>query len=170
MNQFSQNGSLGKTPPDTGKTPPDTGKTPPDTGKTPPDTGRDPVTGWVAQGSFGTGSTRVAGVVVRGFVEAYGPLGDTELTVSVKWPAGSVGPMPGGPGGSANTTSAPAIKTSPYPGPQTLLARRPPELPRETVKSGEVDQASARVSAKKAAKKAAKRVPAKKAAKKSPSA
>ena len=40
---------------------------------------------------FGYGSSREAGVIVRATVEAFGPVGDTELTVHVKWPAGSTG-------------------------------------------------------------------------------
>jgi hypothetical protein len=37
------------------------------------------------------GSAREAGVIIRASVEAFGPIGDTNLTVTVNWPAGSVG-------------------------------------------------------------------------------
>jgi len=38
---------------------------------------------------FLAGPAREAGVVVRATVEAFGPVGDTELQVTVKWPAGN---------------------------------------------------------------------------------
>ena len=45
-------------------------------------------------GVFQGSSSREAGVIVRATVEAFGPVGDTELNVTVKWPAGSyVGPI-----------------------------------------------------------------------------
>jgi hypothetical protein len=34
------------------------------------------------------GSSRESGVVVRATVESYGPVGETELQVNIKWPAG----------------------------------------------------------------------------------
>ena len=37
---------------------------------------------------FLNGSSRAAGVVVRATVESFGPVGETELNVTVKWPAG----------------------------------------------------------------------------------
>jgi hypothetical protein len=37
------------------------------------------------------GSSREAGIIIRASVEAFGPIGDTNLTVTVNWPAGSVG-------------------------------------------------------------------------------
>jgi hypothetical protein len=42
-------------------------------------------------------SSREAGVVVRASVEAFGPVGDTSLTITVNWPAGNVGPIDEGP-------------------------------------------------------------------------
>ena len=179
MNRFSNGESLGKrwllgrTPPDTGRTPPDTGRTPPDTGRTPPDTGRTPPdtgrTGYWAQGAFGQESTRVTGVVVRGFVEAFGPLGDTELTVNVKWPAGSVGSMPASPGVFPYTIPAPVARPAPLPGPQALLVRKPPPLPNDMLPAEKYDQAPRGTAAKKAAKKAASRISARRTARNSSS-
>jgi len=37
---------------------------------------------------FAGGPSRETGVVVRATVESYGPVGETELQVNVKWPAG----------------------------------------------------------------------------------
>jgi hypothetical protein len=42
----------------------------------------------MGKGVFGDGSSRETGVVVRATVESFGPMGDTELTVTMKWPAG----------------------------------------------------------------------------------
>jgi hypothetical protein len=174
VNQFSLDRSLGKasplgrTPPDIGRTPPDIGRTPPDIGRTPPDIGKDvdtSGTACAAQGTFESGSTRVAGVVLRGFVEAYGPLGDTELTLNVKWPAGSIGPLPGGSSAYASSTPAPVIRSTPFSGPQKILARRPPALSEESLPSEERNRAREGTPAKKAAK----RVPARIAAKRAPS-
>ena len=44
-------------------------------------------------------SSREAGVVIRASVEAFGPVGDTNLTVTVNWPAGNIGPIDRAPGG-----------------------------------------------------------------------
>ncbi len=63
-------------------------------------------------GVFQGSSSREAGVIVRATVEAFGPVGDTELNVTVKWPAGSyVGPIvttdgSGAPLGSTETISS----------------------------------------------------------------
>jgi Clostripain family len=42
---------------------------------------------------FAGSSSREAGVIVRASVEAFGPVGDTSLTITVNWPAGNVGPL-----------------------------------------------------------------------------
>jgi len=86
------------------------GKNPPAVGKNPP-VGKNPVAEDVGGGRvFLGGSSREAGVVVRATVESYGPVGETELQVNVKWPAGCnsspivepVRKMPKLPGGTAN--------------------------------------------------------------------
>jgi len=63
-------------------------------GKT-PDKGRDGLKGKTPDkgrsGVFDTTSTRETGVIVKAAIEAYGAVGDTELTVHVKWPAGTIG-------------------------------------------------------------------------------
>jgi hypothetical protein len=67
----------GKAPPDKGKAPPDKGKAPPDKGKAPPDKGK------VILGGLTSGA---ACIVLRASIETFGPAGDAELTLNVKWP------------------------------------------------------------------------------------
>jgi cysteine peptidase C11 family protein len=68
------------------------GHTPPK-GRTPPrgrtDPGAEPSSDQGGGRVFLRGSSREAGVVVRATVESFGPVGDTELQVTVKWPAGN---------------------------------------------------------------------------------
>ena len=79
----------GRQPPFEGRQPPFEGRQPPFEGRQPPfegkhGTGGDPGGGRVFLG----GSSREAGVVVRATVESFGPVGETELQVNIKWPAG----------------------------------------------------------------------------------
>ena len=92
------------------------GHTPPK-GRTPPKGKTDPEAEPSAEQSGGrvflNGSAREAGVVVRATVESFGPVGDTELQVTVKWPAGNnsspivhpVRKFVRPPGGDANVAS-----------------------------------------------------------------
>jgi hypothetical protein len=44
-----------------------------------------------AQSLFSTVSSGAAGIVLRATVESFGPAGDAELHLTVKWPAASLG-------------------------------------------------------------------------------
>jgi len=109
----------GRQPPFEGRQPPFEGRQPPFEGRQPPFEGRQPPfegkqSGGGAGGGrvFLGGSSRETGVVVRATVESFGLVGETELNVSVKWPAGCnsspiVEPVKRTakpPGGSANVT------------------------------------------------------------------
>ena len=71
----------GKAPPDKGKAPPDKGKAPPDKGKAPPDKGK------IIVGSMTSGA---ACIVLRASIVTFGPAGDAELTLNVKWPGAAL--------------------------------------------------------------------------------
>jgi hypothetical protein len=62
------------------------GRQPPFEGRQPPFEGRQEATG--GGRVFVGGSSRETGVVVRATVESFGQVGETELNVSIKWPAG----------------------------------------------------------------------------------
>jgi hypothetical protein len=79
------------------------------------------------RGVFGNGSSREAGIVVRATVEAFGPVGDTELVVNVKWPAGSIGYVPATPGAAANKANMAADGPSPGGGVEAKIARPLPD-------------------------------------------
>lgn len=118
---------LGKPPDRIGKPPDRTGKPPDRTGKPPDVRGRGGA--GEGQGVFGTASSREAGIVVRASVEAFGPVGDTDLTVNVKWPAASIGYGPCPPETTVSNTEGSGIRLAPDGNTGTLLARRPNPLP-----------------------------------------
>jgi hypothetical protein len=53
-------------------------------------------------------SSREAGVIVRASVEAFGAVGDTELTVHVKWPAATLGTVETAPSNQAGGPAQPS--------------------------------------------------------------
>jgi hypothetical protein len=116
------------------------------------------------QGVSGICPSREAGVVIRAFVDAYGPVGDTELSVNVKWPAASIGyaPSVGDTGQEKMTAANPRITR--FSSPSTLLVRRVSPLLSGNA-GGRVRDGSAANGQQTAAKKsAAKKSAAKKAA------
>lgn len=50
-----------------------------------------------------TNSSRAAGVVLRATVETFGPAGDAELHLTVKWPAAVLAAQPAGPVGEKHS-------------------------------------------------------------------
>jgi len=80
-------------------------------------------------------TTRQAGVVIHASVEAFGPAGDTELSVNVKWPAASLGSAPCTCTADENTeahqsAAAPSSVDAEHQGsPTRLIVRKPPLLP-----------------------------------------
>ncbi|HUA59742.1 MAG TPA: hypothetical protein VML19_13370 [Verrucomicrobiae bacterium] len=102
----------GRQPPFEGRQPPFEGRQPPFEGRQPPFEGKQSGGGAGGGRVFLGGSSRETGVVVRATVESFGLVGETELNVSVKWPAGCnsspiVEPVKRTakpPGGSANVT------------------------------------------------------------------
>jgi hypothetical protein len=104
------------------------GKPPDKVGKPPDRSGRPAGSQGSAgevQDVFGTSSSREAGVVIRASVEAYGPVGDTDLTINVRWPAASFGFAPFAPSATANSSGGPGRMPSPDGNAGTLLAKRP---------------------------------------------
>lgn len=89
--------------PHKGKAPPDKGKAPPDKGKAPPDKGKAADKGNALIGSVTAGA---ACVVLRACVETFGPAGDAELNLNVKWPASALGAVSELPASSTDTTSS----------------------------------------------------------------
>jgi hypothetical protein len=90
MSAMDRSGGIpdkGKMPPDKGKMPPDKGKMPPDKGKMPPDKGKAAAKGQAVLGEVTSGA---ACVVLRASVETFGPAGDAELNLNVKWPAAAL--------------------------------------------------------------------------------
>jgi hypothetical protein len=63
------------------------GKEPPDKGKEPPDKGKDSLKGQAILGAVTSGA---ACVVLRASLETFGPAGDAELILNVKWPAAAL--------------------------------------------------------------------------------
>jgi hypothetical protein len=63
------------------------GKQPPDKGKQPPDKGKNSAK---AQALLGEVTSGAACVVLRASIETFGPAGDAELTLNVKWPASAL--------------------------------------------------------------------------------
>jgi hypothetical protein len=82
----------------------------------------------MGKGVFGNRSSRETGVVVRATVESFGPVGDTELTVNVKWPAGSAGVQRIGAVKQSSPGGEPA-KPSSDGGLEGVIKRRPPAQP-----------------------------------------
>jgi len=66
---------------------PHKGKVPPDKGKVPPDKGKAAEKGQAVLGEVTSGA---ACVVLRACVETFGPAGDAELNLNVKWPAAAL--------------------------------------------------------------------------------
>ena len=66
----------------------DKGKDPPDKGKDPPDKGK----GGAQKGQaiLGSVTSGAAGVVLRASIETFGPAGDAELCLNVKWPSAAL--------------------------------------------------------------------------------
>jgi hypothetical protein len=66
----------------------DKGKDPPDKGKDPPDKGK----GGAQKGQaiLGSLTSGAAGVVLRASIETFGPAGDAELCLNVKWPSAAL--------------------------------------------------------------------------------
>jgi hypothetical protein len=83
-------GEEGRQTPTSGRQTPTSGRQTPTSGRQTPTAGKDcPASRMEPGGSvFLGGSSREAGVVVRATVESFGPVGETELHVTVKWPAG----------------------------------------------------------------------------------
>jgi hypothetical protein len=81
-----EGGVAGRQPPFRGRQPPFEGRHPPFEGRQPPFEGRQEAS--VGGRVFVGGSSRETGVVVRATVESFGQVGETELNVSIKWPAG----------------------------------------------------------------------------------
>jgi hypothetical protein len=133
--------SIGRPPDPVGRGPSPIGKPPDPRGRPPDPQGRGPAVGGPA-GPGGPGgehgavttccTTREAGVVVRASVEAFGPAGDTELTVNVKWPAAALGAASWPcPVGTDHATPAKPAKVLEVGNQARLVARRPPELPKD---------------------------------------
>jgi hypothetical protein len=70
-----------------GSQPMDKGKDPPDKGKDPPDKGKVTQKGQAILGAVTSGA---ACVVLRASIETFGPAGDAELCLNVKWPASTL--------------------------------------------------------------------------------
>jgi hypothetical protein len=71
--------------------------------------------------------------VVRATVEAFGPVGDTEMNITIKWPAGSIGVLPSGDNIGSNNSSptpqehTPAHKAQDTGNIEAKVVRKPPQ-------------------------------------------
>ena len=68
---------------------------------------------------------------MRATVEAFGPVGDTEMNITIKWPAGSIGVLPSGDniGSSVSTPQehTPAHKALDTGNVEAKVVRKPPQ-------------------------------------------
>jgi hypothetical protein len=82
----------------------DKGKDPPDKGKDPPDKGKG--NSQKGQAILGAVTSGAACVVLRASIETFGPAGDAELCLNVKWPSSALAAVSELPAGSSTDSQS----------------------------------------------------------------